>query len=68
MKKDEIKLEKMCCYSCATTVEKELTRLEGIKEALVDFPNKTMVVEYDENVVDKTIIEAKAKEVIDRFD
>jgi len=67
MKKDQIRLKNICCYSCATTVEKEIVRLDGIKDALIDFQNGTMDIEYDESKIDIATIEEKSKEVIKRF-
>ena len=67
MKKDRIKLANICCYSCATTVEKEIVRLDGIRDALIDYQNGTMDVEYDESKIDIATIEEKSKEVIKRF-
>jgi copper chaperone CopZ len=68
MRKEELKVESLCCYSCATTVEKELLRLKGVKMALSDHKKKTMTVEYDENLVDRRAIEARIAEVLGRFE
>lgn len=39
-----------CAMGCAKTIEKELTSLEGVQKATVDFDNKTATIEFDANV------------------
>jgi len=68
MMKEELKVEALCCYSCATTVEKELLRLKGVKIALSDYKKKTMTVEYDDGLVNRRAIEARIAEVLGRFE
>lgn len=68
MKKDEIKMESICCLQCATTVEKEVARLNGIKDAIADYGTKTLLVEYSEAVIDRAAIESRVKEVLRRFE
>lgn len=36
-----------CAMGCAKTIEKELSELEGVQEATVDFENKTATVAFD---------------------
>jgi len=36
-----------CAMGCAKTIEKELSGLEGVQEATVDFENKTATVAFD---------------------
>lgn len=36
-----------CAIGCAKTIEKELTELEGVQEATVDFDNKLAKVSFD---------------------
>jgi len=72
LKKEEVKYENICCLSCATTIEKEIVRMDGIKDALIEYNSKTMVatmsVKYDEEKTDMDKIDEKAKLVISRFD
>jgi copper chaperone CopZ len=68
MRKEELHVPGLCCYSCATTVEKQLCRLKGVKSALSDYKKKTMTVEYDERFVDRKAIESLMDEVLHRFE
>lgn len=69
MKKEVIKMSgPVCCYQCATTIEKEVLRLKGMKSAEVDYKKGLMSVEYDEKAVKKAEIEGKANEVLKRFE
>lgn len=36
-----------CSMGCAKTIEKKLAALDGVRQAKVDFENKTATVEYD---------------------
>jgi copper chaperone CopZ len=68
MKRVELSLAGLCCYSCATTVEKEVARLKGVRNAFADWKKKVMTVEFDEKLTDKKAIEAKMAEVVKRFE
>jgi copper chaperone CopZ len=68
MTKEDFRVEGLCCYSCATTVEKEVARIKGVKSALSDYKKKIMSIEYDEKVVDRVTLEAKMAEVMKRFE
>ncbi len=68
MKKIELSLAGICCLSCATTVEKQLARVKGVKKAFTDYKKKVILVEYDEKLTDKKAIEAKKAEVVKRFE
>ncbi len=39
-----------CAMGCAKTIEKELTSLDGVQNATVDFDKKTATVNFDSNV------------------
>lgn len=69
MKKDVIKMSgPICCYQCGTTIEKEVLRLKGMKNAEMEYKKGLMVVEYDEKQVDMAAIQKKAEEVLKRFE
>lgn len=69
MKKEVIKMSgPVCCYQCATTIEKEVMRLTGMKNAEMEYKKGLMTVEYDEKVVNKLAIQKKAEEVLRRFE
>lgn len=38
-----------CAIGCAKTIEKELSGMEGVQKATVDFEKKTATVEFDAN-------------------
>jgi len=39
-----------CAMGCAKTIEKELSNLDGVEKATVDFDNKTATVVFDKTV------------------
>ena len=47
MKKMELKISGMTCATCASRVEKSLSRLDGVSKANVNLANETANVEYD---------------------
>ena len=50
-KKTEIKISGMTCASCASTIEKSLSKLSGVTKAQVNLGSETATVEYDSNKV-----------------
>ena len=46
-----LKIAGMSCASCATTIEKALKKLEGVKSAHVNFATERATVEYDPSIV-----------------
>ena len=50
-KKTELKISGMTCASCATTIEKSLSKLKGVSKAQVNLGTETATVEYDQNKV-----------------
>ena len=46
----------MYCSACKNHVEKDVSKVEGVKEVNVNLITNSMVVEYDENCVDENII------------
>jgi len=41
----------MHCASCALLIQKKLTRLEGVKTAVINFATQTGVVDYDQDLI-----------------
>jgi len=39
-----------CAMGCAKTIEKELTEMDGVQKAVVDFDNKTATVSFDSSI------------------
>lgn len=52
MLKETIKINGMSCASCANTVERSVTELDGVSSASVNFALKKLSVEFDENKTD----------------
>ncbi len=50
-KKETISITGMSCAACAARIEKGLNRLEGVKNAAVNFASEKAAVEYDESMV-----------------
>ena len=46
-KKIELKVSGMTCASCATTIEKSLSKLSGVAKAQVNLGTETASIEYD---------------------
>lgn len=45
-----------CAYGCAKTIEKELSDLEGVQKAAVDFDKKTALVIFDKTIQNPTTL------------
>ncbi len=43
-----LNVEKMHCALCPVTVRKAIEKVDGVKEVVVDFDNKTATVIYDD--------------------
>ncbi len=54
-----IPIVNMDCPTCALTIEKELRKLEGVKDARVNFLMKKLIVTYDPRKVGVPDIEKK---------
>ena len=46
----------MCGNGCVKTIEKELKAIEGIKEYEISYEKGTMVITYDEALINENII------------
>ena len=62
MKKTKIQISGMHCASCASIINRALSKKEGIKETNVSFANSNAMVEFDE----KLTSESKILEVIEK--
>lgn len=68
--KAEFKIEGMtCAIGCAKTIEKKLSKMEGVKSVSVDFDKKMAMVEYDEAKVttsslEETVTKASAQYIV----
>jgi copper chaperone CopZ len=50
MKTEEIKIANLKCNGCATTIKKELLKLDGVNEVKVDNDNDSVTITYKEKV------------------
>jgi Cu+-exporting ATPase len=50
-KRETFAVEGMSCSSCANTVQRLLSRMEGVKSANVNFSTSSATVEYDPSLV-----------------
>ncbi|WP_053990490.1 heavy-metal-associated domain-containing protein [Mangrovimonas sp. TPBH4] len=56
--KAEFSIEGMtCAIGCAKTIEKNISKMDGVKSATVDFDKKLAMVEYDEAKVTPSSLE-----------
>ena len=63
MKKNKFNIQGMTCSSCQAHVQKAVENLNGIKNVNVNLLSNSMIVEYDEKILnDKKIIEAVKNE------
>ncbi|MBF0300473.1 MAG: copper-translocating P-type ATPase [Oligoflexia bacterium] len=51
----------MSCASCASNIQNKLSNLNGVIVAEVNFPNKSLRVEFDSNVITEKDIQLKVK-------
>lgn len=61
--KKQFKLEGMTCASCATRIEKVVSKMEGVSKSVVNLATEKMFVEFDENKLSVSDIEAKVKKI-----
>lgn len=58
MKKTFI-LEELDCAHCGAKIESAISKLEGVNKASVTFMNKKLVMDIEEDQMDKVISQAK---------
>lgn len=51
MKKELLKINGMSCASCASKIEKSVSKIDGVNEANVNFATEKLSVEFDETLV-----------------
>ncbi|GAA3570770.1 heavy metal-associated domain-containing protein [Snuella lapsa] len=56
-----------CAIGCAKTIEKKISKMEGVKEATVDFDRKLAMVEYNEAKVTPVLLEETVTKVSDTY-
>lgn len=51
VRKETLKISGMSCAACAARIEKGLNKLEGVKQAIINFATEKAAVEYDSSIV-----------------
>lgn len=62
MKSQKFDIKGMTCSACSTAVDRNVKKLEGINEVNVNLLNNSMIVKYDENVLNNETIIKKVKD------
>ena len=66
--KAEFTIEGMTCQiGCAATIQKKISKMEGVKCAIVDFDNKLAMVEYNEATVTPASIKTTVTNIADIY-
>ncbi len=58
MQKDDFSIEGMVCASCAQTIEKAVSNLDGVEDAAVNLATESMKVSHAEKLTATDIIQA----------
>ncbi len=61
--KENLKVSGMTCASCAISLETYLKPLDGVANVSVNYPNQSVAIDYDKNVVSIEKIQETAKEI-----
>jgi Cu+-exporting ATPase len=56
-----------CAIGCAATIQKKISKMNGVKSATVDFDRKLAMVEYNEAKVNPTTLEETVTKVSDTY-
>jgi Cu+-exporting ATPase len=62
-KKENFMIEGMSCAACATRIEKNLLKLEGVKLASVNLATEKATVEFDETMVNPKMIQEAVRKI-----
>jgi Cu+-exporting ATPase len=63
MTKEVYKIHGMHCASCVATIERTLSKTEGVFSASVNFASESANIEFDENIVSPEILAKKVGDV-----
>ena len=56
-----------CAIGCAATIQKKISKMDGVKSATVDFDRKLAMVEYNEAKVTPVTLEEAVGKVSDTY-
>jgi mercuric ion binding protein len=66
--KTEFTIDGMTCeIGCARLIEKNINKMDGVKEVEVDFERKLAMVEYDESMVNHESLESTVTKTADTY-
>lgn len=60
---NKFKIGGMSCSACANRIEKVVSKIDGVKEANVNFATETLTVNYDDKVITKADIEQQVEKI-----
>ena len=60
---NKFKISGMTCSACANRIEKVVSKMEGVKDANVNFATETLTVNYDDKAITKLDIEEKVEKI-----
>lgn len=60
---NKLKISGMTCSACANRIEKVVSKMDGVKEANVNFATETLTVNYDDKVITQADIEQKVEKI-----
>ena len=60
---NKFKISGMTCSACANRIEKVVRKMDGVKEANVNFATETLTVNYDDKAITKADIEQKVEKI-----
>ena len=59
----QYKVRGMSCTACALNIEKTLKNIDGVKQASVNFADKSAKIEFNEDKIDFNYLQKKIKEI-----
>ena len=60
---NKFKIGGMTCSACANRIEKVVSKMDGVKEANINFATETLTVNYDDKIITKAEIEQKVEKI-----
>ena len=60
---NKFKISGMTCSACANRIEKVVSKMDGVKDANVNFATETLTVNYDDKAITKLDIEEKVEKI-----
>ena len=64
--KKTFRLEGLGCASCAAKMERDISKLDGVRSATVNFLTTKLVIEADESEMDRIV--EKSRKIVKKFE